>query len=322
MNQPNTPFPPHRPLKGRNPLLSLSDYILTCIGPEITPPLIEKIFKLLWKKKMLVQRSKRLAQIECDCLEMVFATTPPINPIILTKIFSSIGEQYKADIIVQDAEAYRREKRLVVMDLDSTLIAAEVIDELAKEAGVGEQVIQITQRAMNGEIPFPEALRERVRLLKGMHTSTLKNIHKRICYTSGASSFTAVLRKRGCKTAVLTGGFDFFAERVKKTLQLDYVFANRLEIKNNRVTGEVLGEIVDGKRKAALMEEIAQKEGILLDRVVAIGDGANDLPMITKAGFGIAFNAKPSIRKAAPYNMTQKSLVSILYLLGFSEEEV
>lgn len=302
--------------KGRN------NYILTCIGPEITSLFVEKIFNLLWKEKMIVCKSKRLAQIECDCIEMALSTIRPLHPFTFTKLFVSLSGQYKVDIIVQDAESYRREKRLVVMDLDSTLIAAEVIDELAKEAGVGEKVIKITQRAMNGEIPFQEALRERVFLLKGMHISTLHNVHKRIHYTQGALQFAATLRKIGCKTAVLTGGFDFFAERVKKTLELDYAYANRLEINNDIVTGEVLGEIVDGKRKLALMEEIAKKEGIPLDRVVAIGDGANDLPMITRAGLGIAFNAKPSVALAAPYNITQKSLTTILYLFGLSEAEV
>ncbi len=298
------------------------NYILTLIGNRITPLFMEKVFDLLCKQKMTVCKSKRLAQIECDCIEMVVSATVFYDAIALTKIFSGLTKRYSVDVMLQNAEDYFRKKLLVVMDNDSTLVAAEVIDELAKEAGVGDQVIKITQRAMNGEIPFPEALRERVRLLKGMHTSTLDNVHKRIAYTSGAFEWTAILRKRGCKTAVLTGGFDFFAERVKKELQLDYMFANRLEIKNNKVTGEVLGEIVDGRRKLALMEEIAKKEGIPLDRVVAIGDGANDLPMILKAGLGIAFNAKPSVRKAAPYNITQKSLTTLKYLFGLSEREI
>ncbi len=303
-------------------------YIMTCIGHEITSIFMENVLDRVAQKKITVCQSKRLSQdvttsaIASDCIELVLSATRTLDPFVLTKAFTAISDKHSVDIIVQDAEAYRRKKQLVVMDLDSTLIAAEVIDELAKEAGVGEQVVKITQRAMNGEIPFPEALRERVLLLKGMHTSTLNNVHKRIHYTPGALSFTATLRKMGCKTAVLTGGFDFFAERVKEELQLNYVFSNHLEIKNNNLTGKVLGEIVDGKRKLALMEEIAQKEGVPLDRVVAIGDGANDLPMITKAGLGIAFNAKPSVAQAAPYNIRQKSLTSILFLFGLSFGEV
>ncbi len=295
------------------------EYILTCIGNKITSSFLKKILDFLSEKKTIITKSKQLAQgacDACDCIEMVFSSTISYNPIVLTKTLTNLYQQYGVDIIVQYAEDYFREKRLVVMDNDSTLVAAEVIDELAKEAGVGDQVVKITQRAMNGEIPFKEALRDRVRLLKGMHTSTLNTVHRRICYTPGAFEFTAMLRKRGCKTAVLTGGFDFFAERVQKELKLTYMFANRLEIKNNKVTGEVLGEIVDGQRKLALMEEIAKKEQIPLDRVVAIGDGANDLPMITKAGLGIAFNAKPSVAIAAPYNIRQKSLVPLQYLLG------
>ncbi len=290
------------------------NYIVTCIGPKITPLFIEKFLDQLCKQKMTVCKSKRLAHIECDCIEMV------VSGHILTQSFSLLSDKYQIDIIVQSAEDYFREKKLVVMDNDSTLVAAEVIDELAKEAGVGDKVIKITQRAMNGEIPFPEALRERVRLLKGMHTATLNNVHKRIHYTPGAFEWTALLRKKGCKTAVLTGGFDFFAERVKSELKLDYMFANKLEIKDNKVTGEVLGEIVDGQRKLALMQEIAQKEGIPLNQVMAIGDGANDLPMILRAGLGVAFNAKPSVRKAAPHNITQRSLTTLKYILGIAEQ--
>jgi len=298
------------------------DYILTLIGNNITPLFLERVFGLLRQKKITVCKSKRLAQKECACIEMLLSTMLPTDPIALTKSFCFLGKQSKVDIAIQSAAGYFREKKLVVMDLDSTLVTAEIIDELAKEAGVGEKVVKITQRAMNGEIPFPEALRERVRLLKGMHTSTLNNVHKRIHYTPGAFEWTATLRKKGCKTAVLTGGFDFFAERVKNELKLDYMFSNQLEIKDNKVTGEVLGEIVDGKRKAALMEKIAQKECIPLDQVVAVGDGANDLPMITKAGLGVAFNAKPSVALVATYNITQASLTTILYLFGLSEEEM
>ncbi len=296
------------------------NYIVTCIGRKITPLFIEKVFDLLGQQKMTLQKTKRLAQIEYDAIEMLISTTQTRHPFTLTKAFTSISERYNVDVAVQSGEGYFREKQLVVMDLDSTLVAAEGIDELAIEAGVGAQVIRITQRAMNGEIPFPEALRERVRLLKGLSVSTLDKVYQRMAYTTGAVLFTSAVRKIGCKTAILSGGFNCFADRVKEKLHMDYAFSNRLEIKNNKLTGEVLGEIVDGKRKVALMEEIAQREGIPLDRVVAIGDGANDLPMITKAGLGVAFNAKPSVRKAAPYNITQKSLTTILCLLGISEE--
>jgi phosphoserine phosphatase len=302
------------------------NYILTCIGHKITPLFIEKVFDLVAKQKMTLQKTKRLAQIEYDAIEMLFSTTQTCNPgsrpqaFTLTKTFTSISERYNVDVAVQSEEGYFRKKQLVVMDLDSTLVAAEGIDELAIEAGVGGHVARITQRAMNGEIPFPEALRERVRLLKGLSVATLDKVYKRMAYTTGAVQFTSAVRKMGCKTAILSGGFDCFADRVKEKLHIDYAFSNRLEIKNNKLTGEVLGEIVDGKRKLALMEDIAQREGIPLDRVVAIGDGANDLPMITKAGLGVAFNAKPLVRKAAPYNITQKSLTTILCLFGISEE--
>ena len=208
------------------------------------------------------------------------------------------------------------------MDMDSTLVQMEGIDELAKEAGVGPKVSQITERAMNGELNFQEALRERVRLLKGLPEETLQKVYARIPFTKGARELIRILKKMGYKTAVLSGGFNYFTDRLKKELELDYAYSNQLEIINGKLTGEVLGEIVDGLKKSDLMEEIAAKEGISLDQVIAIGDGANDLMMIGKAGLGIAFNAKPKVREAAQYSITQKNLDSILYLLGISDKDV
>lgn len=243
-------------------------------------------------------------------------------PTFLMKALSPLRKRFGVDLVIQDIDAYALPKKLVVMDLDSTLIQAEVIDELAKEAGVGEKVVEITRRAMNGEIYFPDALRERVHLLKGLPVTTLETVYKRILFTPGTIEFIATLKKRKYKTAVLTGGFDYFAGRYKEKLKLDYAFSNGLEIKDNLITGEVSGEIVDGQKKVSLMEEIAMTEGIELNSVVAIGDGANDLPMIKRAGLGIAFNAKPSVAAAAPNTITQTSLTCILHLLGISEAEI
>jgi phosphoserine phosphatase len=301
---------------------NLQSYVVTCLGPAVTLPLIAKLSTLLSEEKVNIQKINTLAQKRLQCVEMTLSATRPIDPKLLTRKLLHLNADFGVDIAVQEENLFRRAKRLIVMDMDSTLIQVEVIDELAKEAGVGEKVILITHRAMNGEISFPEALRERVRLLKGLPVSVLQKVYKRMPFTPGAKELVFILKKLGYKTAVLSGGFDYFTSRVKEKLGLDYTYSNDLEIKNGVVTGEIRGEIVDGKRKAALMEEIARKEGISLDQVIAIGDGANDLPMITKAGLGIAFNAKPRVREAAPYSVTQKHLDSILYLLGIPEKEL
>ena len=297
-------------------------YILTCIGHAIPQKFLEQLTALLLEKGITILKSRNLAKREIDCIEISLATDASFSPASLREIDASLGKTFGIDLVVQDADAYTLPKRLVVMDLDSTLVQAEGIDELAKEAGVGEKVAQITQRAMNGELIFSDALRERVRLLKGLPVEALQKVYERIVFTPGAIEFVSTLKKKNCKTAILSGGFDYFADRYKEMLKIDYAFSNRLEIKDNRLTGEIFGEVVDGQKKAFLMEEIARAEGIELNSVVAIGDGANDLPMMKKAGMGIAFNAKPAVRAAAPHTITQTSLTCILHLLGISEEEI
>lgn len=309
---------------------ALQNYVVTCLGPAVTLPLITRLATLLSEAKVNIQKIDTLStqsrrtgpQKKPQCIEMTLSATRKIDPHLLTRKLLHLNAEFGVDIAVQEENLFRRAKRLIVMDMDSTLIQIEVIDELAKEAGVGERVVAITHRAMNGEISFSEALRERVRLLKGLPVSVLQKVYKRMPYTPGGKELIQILKKLGYKTAVLSGGFDYFTSRVKEKVGLDYAYSNNLEVKDGKVTGEILGEIVDGKRKAALMEEIARKEGISLDQVIAIGDGANDLPMITQAGLGIAFNAKPRVREAAPYNVTQKNLDSILYLLGIPEREL
>ncbi len=294
-------------------MTSSSNYILTCIGPNLSPSFIKGLTRFLLEKKITVIKKRQIA-----CIEMKIETT--ITRRALIKALASYNKEIGIDLIVQTQKSYTTQKRLLVMDVDSTLIAAEVIDELAKEAGVGAHIAAVTQRAMNGEIPFTEALKERVGLLKGLSDRTLNRVYKRIAFTPGAPEFILALQKRGYKVALLTGGFDYFVTRFQKALKIDYAFANRLEILDHRLTGKVLGEIVDGERKATLLQEIAKKEGIPLNQVIAIGDGANDLPMMKKAGMGIAFNAKPSVRKKAPYALTQKSMTSVLSLLGIFEK--
>jgi phosphoserine phosphatase len=208
------------------------------------------------------------------------------------------------------------------MDMDSTLIPIEVIDELAEAHGVAEQVAAVTERAMAGEMDYDESLRKRLGLLEGMNVSVLERLAEELPLTEGAEKLITVLKRLGYRTAVISGGFSIAAEALKARLGIDYAYSNTLEIKDGRLTGRVVGPIVNGQRKAELLETIAQAEGVLLDQIIAVGDGANDLPMLEKAGLGIAFRAKAKLREAADTSISTGGLDSILYLLGISGREL
>lgn len=225
------------------------------------------------------------------------------------------------DLAYQRDDLFRRNRRLVVFDMDSTLIKQEVIDELAKEAGVGEQVSRVTERAMAGEIDFDESLVERVALLQGLPESALERVADRLELNEGVERLMQRLNQLGMKTAILSGGFNYFGDKLRQRLNMDYVHANRLEIIDGKLTGKVIGEIVNGECKARLLTEIAAIEGLVSDQVIAVGDGANDLPMLAKAGLGIAFHAKPLVRETASHSLSRLGLDAILYLMGYSDAD-
>ncbi|MDT9546509.1 MAG: phosphoserine phosphatase SerB [Chlorobium sp.] len=233
----------------------------------------------------------------------------------------AITDSLGIDIAFQVDNIFRRNRRLVVFDMDSTVITSEVIDELALEAGVGPKVAAITERAMRGELDFSESLRERVSLLEGLPESVLEKVADRLQLTEGAEPLFSKLHNLGFKTAILSGGFTYFGRYLQKKLNVDYVYANELEIENGKLTGKVLGQVVDGKRKAELLEHIATKENIRLEQTIAVGDGANDLPMLAKAGLGIAFRAKPIVRESARQAISTLGLDAILYLMGFRDRD-
>ncbi len=245
----------------------------------------------------------------------------PADAAALREEFLTAASEHNVDIAFQRDDIYRRNRRVVVFDMDSTLIEAEVIDELAKEAGVGEQVSEITESAMRGELDFDQSFRRRVALLKGLDASVLEQVAQRLKMTEGAETLVSQLKALGYKTAILSGGFTYFANHLQQKLGFDYVYANELDIQDGRVTGEVKGSIVNGERKAELLREIAAREGVSLEQTIAVGDGANDLPMLSIAGLGIAFRAKPLVRQSAKQSISTLGLDGILYLIGFRDRD-
>jgi phosphoserine phosphatase len=236
--------------------------------------------------------------------------------------FMAAAEEMTIDIAFQHESIYRRNRRLFAFDMDSTLIQGEVIDELAKMAGVGEEVSKITAGAMRGDYGFNESFTRRVGLLKGLAAEQVYSLLDRIPLSPGAERLMRTLRLLGYKTAILSGGFNFFARNLQQRLAIDYVHSNELEIVDGKVTGRVIPPIVNGERKAALLKEIAQKEGISLEQVVAVGDGANDIPMISLAGMGIAYRAKPRVREKADHSISRLGLDGLLYLIGVRDRDL
>ncbi|MEN9655166.1 MAG: hypothetical protein RL311_74 [Bacteroidota bacterium] len=240
----------------------------------------------------------------------------------MTASFMEISRTLDVDISFQEDNMYRRNRRLVCFDMDSTLIQTEVIDELADLAGVGEQVRAITESAMNGEIDFKESFKKRMALLEGLSEEVLHNVAINLPITKGAHRLMRALKYYGYKTAILSGGFTYFGEYLQKELGIDYVHANQLEIKDGKLTGNYIGEIVDGQKKAEYLQAIAEKEGIHINQTIAVGDGANDLPMLNLAGLGIAFHAKPTVKENAATSISSLGLDGVLYLLGYHDRHI
>jgi len=313
-------------------------WIITLLGRQLTARHIALVAEVIAEQGLNIDAIQRLtgrppltdsvqaagAQAEHSakaCIEFSVRGTP-VDREEMQSRFMRIAADEAFDISLQEDTMYRRCRRLICFDMDSTLIQTECIDQLAECAGVGDKVREITERAMRGEIDFTESFRERVALLKGLDVNVMEGIAERLPITEGVGRMMEVLKRTGYKTAILSGGFTFFGDYLKRKFGFDYMYANELEVKDGKLTGRYVGDVVDGRRKAELLRLIAQVENVDMAQTIAVGDGANDLPMLSAAGLGIAFHAKPKVKESARQSISTIGIDGVLYFLGFKDSYI
>ncbi|MEG1643507.1 MAG: phosphoserine phosphatase SerB [Bacteroidales bacterium] len=302
-------------------------YIITLLCRRVTALQIGEVTKVLSQQGLNIDAIQRLSgriplkdakNLSSSCIELSVRGTPNDRNKMQSD-FIRLSSELDIDISFQEDNMFRRTRRLICFDMDSTLIKAEVIDELAVRAGVGKEVKAITEAAMRGEIDFHESFKQRITLLKGLDEAVLKDIAENLPITEGVERLMRILKTVGFKIAILSGGFTYFGEYLKRKYGIDYVYANELEIKDGKLTGHYIGDIVDGKRKAELLRLIAQIENVNIAQTIAVGDGANDIPMLNTAGLGIAFHAKPKVKANTSQSISTIGLDGVLYFLGFKD---
>ena len=313
----NITMTPLREYKGLRLAETKKSYVLTLLGPD-RPGIVAAFSSIFSKHHCNIERIKMIARGELLAMEMWIDLREAYFPVLradLTAVAKSVG----MDIIAQPEQVFKKRKKVIVFDMDSTIVDGEVIDEMAKIVGVEKQVKALTEKGMRGEINFVQSLRTRVSFLKGLRVKSLESLAKTFKLTKGSEELIAALKEMGFKIALISGGFTYFTDVLKDRLGFDYAFGNELEIKKARLTGRIKGRIIDAQRKAEIMDEICRKEGITRDEVVAVGDGSNDRIMLANAGLGIAFNAKEILKKVADGAITRNHMKGVLYCLGISD---
>jgi len=313
----NIAIKPLQEFKGLRLAETKKPYVLTILGAD-RPGIVAAISSTLAKHHCNIDRIKMIARGELLAMEM-WIDLRETDFQLLRMNLTAVAKRVGMDIVAQPEHVFKKRKKVIVFDMDSTIVDGEIIDGMAKLIGVGEEMETLTAKGMRGGINFVQSLRSRVSLLKGLRIKSLESLAKTFKLTKGSEELIAALKEMGFKVALISGGFTYFTDILKKRLGFDYAFGNELEIKRERLTGRVKGRIIDAQRKAKIMDEICREEGITRDEVVAVGDGSNDRIMIANAGLGIAFNAKEILKKVADGAITRDHMKGVLYCLGISE---
>jgi len=313
----NITFTPLHEFKGLRLAETKKPYVLTIVGSD-RPGVVAAVSSRLAKHHCNIERIKMIARGEFLGMEMSIDLRGA-NCFLLREDLSEAARKTGMDIIVQPESTYKKRKKVIIFDMDSTIVDGEIIDEMAKLAGAGKEVARITERGMKGKINYTQSLRARVSLMKGLAIRSLEPLVQTVKLTQGSEELISALKEMGFKVGLISGGFSYFTDILKKKLGFDYAFGNELEVRKGRLTGRIKGRIIDAQRKAQIMDEICRREGVTREEVVAVGDGSNDRIMVANAGLGIAFNAKEILKKVADGTITRNHMKGVLYCLGITD---